>query len=347
VRKTVFDRLGPLFERTDVRRPHRFSRPALRLRPSDHRAIRDVLRSGWISNSGHVRLLEQHFAERFGVKHAIACANCTQALVISVRAAGLAGARVALPAFTWPSTLYALLLNHCVPVFADIHPDTWLIDLASVTKRYDAVVAVDTFGNQSSVKTTLPVVYDAAHGYGLPKLGHRGLVEVVSLSFTKLPTAGEGGMILTNDATLAREATELRRLSARMLEFAGIVGLRSIADYRENHLKRLQIIERYRKLLRARFREQGIRTATNHSVFVIQFDSSERRDRAYEALAERGFETKIYYDPLVRGLPVTEQVFGRVLALPAHPEMMGKVREICYIINKAVAPHPRRRSGIT
>lgn len=341
-RRTIFDRLGPLFARTDVGRPIRFSQPAIHLGAGEHRAIREVLRSGWVSNSAHVRRLEQHFVERFGVRHAVATSNCTQGLVIAIRAAGLAGKRVVLPAFTWPSTLYALLLNSCTPVFADIDPETWLLDLKSVRKAYDAVIGVDTFGNQATVRADVPVIYDAAHAYALPRLGRRGRAEVVSLSFTKLPTAGEGGVILTNDDALAREAIELRRLSARMPEVSAIIALASIAHYEANLLKRLQIIERYRKLLRVPFREQGVQTATNHSVFAVRFASPAARDRAHAALAERGFETKIYYDPLVAGFPATRSVYRRVLALPTYPQIMSKVRTICAIIGRAVGARRAR-----
>jgi len=337
-KRTIFDRLGILFEKTDVRRTFRFSRPALPVGAIPYRTFQDILRSGWVSNSDHVRRLERHFLDRFGVKHAIACSNCTQGLVIALRAAGLAGARVAVPAFTWPSTLYALLLNHCRPVFADIDAESWLIDLRSVRTRIDAIVAVDTFGNEASVTTDRPVIYDAAHGYALPRLGHRGLAEVVSLSFTKLPTAGEGGVILTNDSSLAREATELRRLSARMLEFAAVLALTSIRHYGAAHLHRLQAIERYRKLLRIPCREQAVPRATNHSVFAIRFESATARDRAHQALAEHGFETKVYYEPLAPGPPVTQHVYRRVLALPTHAEITGKIRHICEIINRAARP---------
>jgi len=335
VKKTlnIFDRLGPLFERVDIRRTHRFSRPSLRPSAKEMSAFRDILKSGWVSNGEWVRRLEQHFEETFGVKHAIATSSCTQALVIAIRAAGLAGARVALPAFTWPSTLYGLLLNQCTPVFADIDPRTWLIDLSSVKKQYDAVIAVDTFGNAASVLAKTPVIYDAAHGYGLPRLGRRGLVEVVSLSFTKLPTAGEGGMLLTNDATIAREALELRRLSARMLEFAAVLAANSIAYYEENQVKRKQVIDLYRKLLRVPYVEQAAPRATNHSVYAIVFRETAARDRAYAALADARYETKIYYDPLVRKLPVTEYIYSRVLALPAYPQMRGRVRDIARIVN--------------
>jgi dTDP-4-amino-4,6-dideoxygalactose transaminase len=333
-RREIFERLGPLFARSDVTRTHRFSRPSLRVSGAELRAIRAMLKSGWISNGEWVRKLEAHFAERFGVKHAIATSNGTQGLVIAIRAAGLAGARIAVPAFTWPSTLYGLLMNHCTPVFADIDPDSWLIDLRSIRARYDAVLAVDTFGNEARVKTKLPVIYDAADGYGLPRLGRRGIAEVVSLSFTKLPTAGEGGMVLTNDAAVAREAIELRRLSARMLEFAGVLAASSIAHYETNHLRRLQVITRYRKLLRVPVKEQAVPRATNHSVFAVTFESTAMRDRARAALAEHGFETKAYYDPLVRGMPVTEAVYGRILALPSYPEVHGKVARICTIINQ-------------
>ena len=101
------------------------------------------------------------------------------------------------------------------------------------------------------------------------------------------------------------------------------------------HDTRVAKYERYRKLLRAGFREQAVPRASNHSVFAIRLDTPAVRDRIHAALSDRGFETKVYYDPLAVGLPNTDYIYNRLLALPTYPQMMGKVRQICDIINRA------------
>ena len=130
-------------------------------------AVADVLSSGrvnyWTGDQG--RLFEEEFAGYVGVKHAIACSCCTQGLIIALKAVGWRNQRVAVPAFTWPSTVFAIESNiGNTPVFCDIDPETWLMDLDSLDDElYDVVLAVDTFGNQADIKTRQRKGEDKAH----------------------------------------------------------------------------------------------------------------------------------------------------------------------------------------
>jgi len=141
-------------------------------------------------------------------------------------------------------------------------------------------------------------------------------------------------MILTNDSALAREATELRRLSARMLEMAVSSPqtpsriMRDVPEEAAGDRAVPQAVARG-------FQGTGRPRASNYSVFAIRLDSPTVRDRIHAALSDRGFETKVYYDPLAVGLPNTDYVYNRLLALPTYPQMMGKVRQICDLINRA------------
>lgn len=315
-----------------------FSKPTISLEEEDFEKIRSVISSGWVSIGKYVEELEGKFKERFKVKHAIACSSCTQGLIIALKAAGWRNKRVAVPAFTWPSTVFAIESNiGNTPVFCDIDSETWLMDMGSLDDaHYDVVLAVDTFGNQAEIQTTKPVIYDAAHGFDLDKLGHRGIAEVVSFSFTKVVTASEGGMILTNYDEVAKTAYELRRLASRMEEVNAIIALSSIRKYDHFHKIKLDIIERYLKGFDFNFTLQRIPECTNHSVFSILMNNSYARDAVAAALARNNIEVKVYYEPLVEGLVNTDQVFSRILSLPTYPDITSKLDEIIALVNESV-----------
>ena len=317
---------------------HRFCRPFFSLQDDDYTKIREIFESGWVSIGGNVARLEQEFSRICDVEHAIACSSATVGLLVAVKAAGWRNMRIALPAFTWPSTVFAIESNSGnAPVFCDIDEQTWLVDPSG---SYDALVMVDTFGNAcpppltcSSVDT--PTIYDAAHGFGLSQLGHRGLAEVVSFSFTKPVTAMEGGMILTRDGDFARVARELCRLVGRMEEINALVALRSMEGRQERARQEAVIIGRYRDGLTCAYTEQKIPYETNNSVYSILFESSRVRNAAMAALTKLGVETKIYYEPLVEGLSSTDFVYSRILSLPTYPSIATVQPEIIRTINEA------------
>ncbi|MFH1601774.1 MAG: DegT/DnrJ/EryC1/StrS family aminotransferase [Candidatus Shapirobacteria bacterium] len=329
VKKTISEKIDNFIQ---------FSKPMIELTEADYSAIRKVIDSGWVSIGKYMEKLEQYFIENYKVKHAIACSSCTQGLIIAMKAAGWRKKRIALPSFTWPSTVFAAESSGNIPIFCDIDPETWLIDLSLLSpKNYDAVVAVDVFGNQAQVKTDKPVIYDAAHGFGLKMLGKRGLAEVVSFSFTKVVTAMDGGMILTDDDEVADIAKELRRLSSRMGEINAVVCLRSLKNYKRNQELKLENIQKYCELLSFEYTIQKIPVVTNHSVFSIVLPNQQMRDAIIKAFEENDIEVKAYYEPLVGGLPNTDSVFARIISFPIYPAVKDHIAKICDIANNAVA----------
>ena len=315
----------------------RYGSPNIFLNEDDILEIQDILKSGWVSIGKHVRELEIVFEKRFGVKYAIACSSATSGLIIAIKSAGWENKRIAVPSFTWPSTVYAIeSTKNNTPVFCDIDKDTWIMDMSTV-KNYDAVVCVDTFGNQANIDGNgVPVIYDSAHGFDLPNLGHRGLAEVVSFSFTKLVTAMEGGMILTNDDAFADTAYELRRLSSRMGEINAFIAKKSIKYYDEvyDSLKK-DMIQIYTDNLEFDFVKQKIETATNYSTFCICMENSSIRNLSLCEMEKNNIETKVYYDPIVSGLSNTDYVYSRIIALPTHSNLTKEMQmEIIKILNE-------------
>ena len=294
----------------------RFSKPNISVNINVRDRIDLIFASGWVSIGKYMEELEGYFRKQCGVKHAIACGSCTQGLLIAMQAAGWKGRKVAVPAFTWPSTIYAIETSGNTPVYCDITQDSWQIDLKTATTSYDKVVPVDTFGNECP--TYAGSIYDAAHGYGLGALGKRGDAEVVSFSHTKPVTACEGGMILTNSDGIAERATELRKLTSRMGEVNALVALTSIQQYDDNIAAKKSVIRKYMSELKFDKTTQLFANDMNLSVFAILLENHQMREDVVGAFKEDGIETKVYYEPIVSGLPVTDDIYSRIIALPTY-----------------------------
>jgi dTDP-4-amino-4,6-dideoxygalactose transaminase len=321
-----------------------FSKPEIKLTQADMKKIQKSINSGWYCNGEYVQELERHFEDKFNVKHAIACASCTSGLIIAVKALDLIDGVILLPAFTWPSTEYAIRCNGNAPLWCDIDPDTWDInpDLLDngYTKWWDCQISVDVFGNESYIPFLrnghdVPTIYDAAHGYGLDNLGHRGDIEVVSLSFTKPVTSMQGGMILFNDESLFENIMEMVKLSAKMTEVNAYVGLKGIESYKTQMKVKEEIRQMYREFITVPYTEQKIDTDSTYSTFSILFNSKKKRDSVAEAFKKNGIEVKIYYEPLQSGLKNTEKVYRRIISLPTYEEMIPEVKRISKLINEA------------
>lgn len=312
------------------------------------RDIGAIISSGWVSIGEWVEALEERFKEETGCKYAIATNSATSGLTIAIKAANWKHKLVHMPAFTWPSTLYAVKCNSNDPCFHDIDRGTWLMKFAcDDIYADDCIIPVDIFGNPSEKPMDFSkdrVIIDAAHGFGLPNLGKRGIAEVVSLSFTKVLTAMEGGIILTDDDRLAETATELRRLAGRMGEINALIALQSFDYYKTSSLRREITIQEYWQYLEVACVTQEMKPGFNNSVFSILFPETTTRNAVMKALARNGVETKVYYDPLQHGHPNTEYVYNHILSLPTHSGVSSDdVHKICEIINESAEVTPGKK----
>jgi dTDP-4-amino-4,6-dideoxygalactose transaminase len=196
---------------------------------AEERALLRSLRSGkWGSLHGpEVARFEKGFAAAHGCKHAIAVANGTVSLRIGLLAAGLrAEDEVIVPPYTFFSTASAVVEANMVPVFADIALDTFNLEPAAVeaaiTPRTRALIPVHFAGQVAEMdvlmgiarKHKLFVFEDAAHAHGATYKGQPAgsLGHLASFSFqsSKNLTAGEGGILTTNDDKLAERCRAIR-----------------------------------------------------------------------------------------------------------------------------------------
>ena len=193
----------------------------------DAAEVSKTLLSDFITCGPKVDELERRLTEVTGAKYAIACTNDTSALHIALAAAGIGeGDEVITTPLTFMASANCALYCGATPVFADVDPETYNIDPASIrekiTDRTKAVVAVDYTGQVVKIREIrqlcdefgLVFIEDAAHSIGSSYEGKPvgSLADMTCFSFhpVKTVTAGEGGAICTNDPELARKLRLLR-----------------------------------------------------------------------------------------------------------------------------------------
>ena len=193
----------------------------------DIAAMAEVLRSDWLTTGPLVNQFERAFAEYVGAREAVAVNSGTAALHAAIFALGIGpGEEVIVPAMTFAASANCVVFQGATPVFADVEPDTLLIDPSSagrkITKRTRAIVAVDYAGQPCDYnrltglcgKHGIKLIADACHALGAEYKGRKvgGLADLSTFSFhpVKHITTGEGGMITTNDSDFAARMRRFR-----------------------------------------------------------------------------------------------------------------------------------------
>src|SRR5512145_2033883 len=181
-------------------------------------AVTQVLesRQWWRGNGSQSVLFGQEFAGYRGARHALAVTNGTEAIELALATLDIGrGDEVIVPAFTFISTASAVLCAQAIPVLVDVDPVSYCLDLqaveAAITPRTRAIIPVHMAGHvvdmdallALSKKHHLAVIEDAAHAQGAEWRGQRvgalGAAGTFSFQAFKLMTAGEGGLVLSND----------------------------------------------------------------------------------------------------------------------------------------------------
>ncbi|NQU11128.1 DegT/DnrJ/EryC1/StrS family aminotransferase [bacterium] len=325
-------------------------------------AVLEVVRSGnwWRFSYGQgVSLIEDEtklesrvarfqraFARAHDCTYGIAAANGTATLEVALNAIGVQpGDEVIVPAYTFIATASAVLTMAGVPVFVDIEPDTYNLDPgrieAAITRRTRAIVPVHFGGqpcrmdaiNALAGQHGLAVIEDAAHAHGATyrgrKCGSLGICGSFSFQSSKNMTAGEGGLLTTNDAALADRCESLvwagRKKGEpwyrhyvlagnhRMTEFQGAILLAQLGRLEEQTARREQNALYLGGLLRgipgitplARLPET---TRHSYHIYMFSYDPAPfggaTKSRFIEALNAEGipvfagYETPLYQNPM-------------------------------------------------
>lgn len=292
---------------------------------------------------------------------------------------------VIIPSFTFLAAPAAIVWNNLRPVFIDVEQPSTNVSLqavaAAISPRTVAIAACHNFGNPCDVAALealaaehgLPLVIDAAHGFGASvhgrPVGKGGTAQVFSLSPTKLLVAGEGGIVATDCDCLAHFVRLGREygndgsydalfpgVNGRMPELSAATALAGLEILDEVAASRRKIAAFYRDELSylpgVGFVEQARGAESSHKDFSITIDAAKfgmSRDALRRVLADRGIETRTYYNPPChrqtafehfydrsRPLPMTELLSARSLALPIGAHVDETVAaEVCETIANA------------
>lgn len=329
-----------------------------------------ILATGHLTKGSELRGFEKEAADYLQVAHAVGVSSCTSGLMLVYQALrrrlpeSVTAPRIAVPSFTFMASVSAMLWAGFEPEFVDVDPATMnlcLDDLRSVLqdKNVVAVVGVHCFGNpvpsdrieEICREAGVRLIFDAAHGFGSlhqgQPVGGAGWCQVYSLTPTKMVVAGEGGVVATNDADLARELEIAREygndgsydslmpgMNARLSEMHCVLAreslkmLEDVVAFRNQAAGELQTaMSEIPGLL---FQQITPESRTTFKDFTIAIDPDQfgcSRDAMAWALGRDGVPSRAYFHPPChqhtayrafsrRPLPRTEQLASRCLSIP-------------------------------
>ncbi len=356
----------------------------------DLAAVLDVLKAGFLVQGAHVARFERQLADYLGVRETIAVSSGTAALHVALLSLGVGpGDRVVTTAFSWPATANAIELCGAVPVFVDIERQSFGIDQEELDRvlteerksgsSLKAVLVVHAFGQMADMaaievvarRHALPLIEDAACALGARRDGRQaggcGILGCFSFHPRKAITTGEGGLVATNDAGLARRIRALRNhgldpesavhdficpgFNYRMTEFQAALGQTQLAKLERILTARRRLAELYtRKLAQLpgwQFPQVPSGSAPTYQSYVVLLpeELACERPALIQRLRAQEIETTIgtWHIPLTRyyrerygyqpeDFPVATEVFRRALSLPLFEGL--PVEELNYVVEQ-------------
>ena len=296
--------------------------------------IQPIWDSHWLTNMGpkHVKL-QKELQAYLGVENVELLTNGHMSLELSLQAMNLQGEVITTP-FTFASTTHAIVRNGLTPVFCDIDPVTYTIDVKKmeglITDRTCAIVPVHVYGNICNIeeieriahKHELKVLYDAAHTFGETYkgqgIGNFGDASCFSFHATKVFNTIEGGAVCYRDPEMGRKLYELKNFgihgpeevdavgaNAKMNEFCAAMGICNLRHIDKEIEKRKKVVERYRERLDnidgLQLNVEQPEVKSNYAYFPVVFDEKifgASRNEVFDALAKNGIGARKYFYPL-------------------------------------------------
>lgn len=296
--------------------------------------LRPIWDSHWLTNMGPKhKELQQKLKDYMAVENVELLTNGHMALELTLQALNLQGEVITTP-FTFASTTHAIVRNGLEPVFCDIDPGTYTMDVAKledlITDRTCAIMPVHVYGNICDIeeieriarKYGLKVIYDAAHTFGETYkgkgIGSYGDAACFSFHATKVFNTIEGGAVCYHNEQLGKRLYELKNFgihgpeevdavgaNAKMNEFCAAMGLCNLRHVDEEIAKRQKVAERYREHLNnvpgLQLNVQQADVKPNYAYFPVVFDEKvfgASRNEVFDALGKNGINARKYFYPL-------------------------------------------------
>ena len=289
-------------------------------------AIQRVIKKGRFILGEEMQAFEEEFSNYIGTKYAIGVNSGSDAIFLAIKSLGIGrGDEVITVSHTFISTIDAITRNGAKPIFVDISPDTYCIDVTKIekkiTKRTKAILPVHLYGNSCDMKPIMGIakryglhtIEDACQSHGAEykgkKVGSIGDVGCFSFYPAKnLGAYGDGGMIVTNNKALAKKLKMMRNYGQSRKYYHDFVGVNSRLDeiqaailrVKLRHLdewnnRRREIAEFYNELLK----DSGVILPTEqpdtkhiYHLYVIRHN---KRNKLQQHLLKNGIQTQIHY----------------------------------------------------
>jgi UDP-2-acetamido-2-deoxy-ribo-hexuluronate aminotransferase len=298
------------------------------------RRMRTVLEHSHFILGPEIAELEAELSRYVGVRHCITVASGTTSLEIALRALGIGvGDEVVTVPFTWISSAEVIGLVGAKPVFVDVEPKTYNLNVdllaKAITSRTKAIMPVSLFGqmpdydriNAIAAKHGVAVIEDGAQSFGATQRGRRscGVTLIGSTSFfpaKPLGCYGDGGALFTNDDALAERMRAIRThggLKRHHHPFLGTNGrfdtiqaavvLAKMPHFEAEAAERGRIGDRYTKLLSSTCIVPEVMPGNTH-VYAQYTIRVPNRDAVAAKLKEKGIPTAVYYPKCLHEQPV-------------------------------------------
>lgn len=301
--------------------------------------IEDIWETRWLTNNGSKNIeLRSQLMEYLKVSNLETIVNGHMALEIALQTLNLpAGGEVITTPFTFVSTTHAIVRTGLVPVFCDINPEDYTIDVSKIesliTDKTCAIVPVHVYGNICDVeeidriakKYNLKVLYDAAHTFGITVngkgVGSFGDMSIFSFHATKVFHTIEGGAICFRDDKYAEyiqkvrdfgingpESTKYIGPNGKMNEFCAAMGLCNLKHIDEEIEKRKKVVLRYRENLKeakgVKICSEKTSVKSNYAYFPVVFtdECKYSRDQVFEKLRDAGIGSRKYFYPITNAI---------------------------------------------
>jgi len=331
-----------------------------------------------LTNRGPLlRRLEVALCDYLGVAQISLVANATQGLILALRQAGITSGEVITTPFTFVATAHAIKLAGATPVFADIEPDTLNLDpqkvTALITPETRAIMPVHTFGRpcnmaglaQVASENALPIIYDAAHAFGVTQDGksilQQGTMSVLSFHATKVFNTFEGGAVVSSDLATKEAIDRLANFgfatsetvdnvgtNAKMHELSAAVGLAHLCGIDDVLDGRTTVARRYTDKFEGvpglQLLCPGAEEGRNSYAYPILIGDEFRMDRdtLHDRLATANIFARRYFYPLVSDLSPYKDLAS---SDPAHLSVARKTADqvICLPLYHDLEPAAQNR----
>ncbi|MEC7838961.1 MAG: DegT/DnrJ/EryC1/StrS family aminotransferase [Chlamydiota bacterium] len=312
-------------------------------------AIHKVLDHGKYIMGPEITELEEALSTFVGRKHCLTVSSGTDSLLMALMALEIGpGDEVITTPFTWISTAEVIKLVGATPVFVDIDPETYLIDVeqaeAAITNKTKAIIPVDLYGHLADYvllekiakKYGVAIIQDAAQSFGASQDSNKSCSQGTISSTSFFPAKpfgcyGDGGAVFTDDDELARKMRAIRTHGGEKRHHHTLVGINGRFDTMQAavllaklpHFKaevklRQKIADRYTRGLDVCCKTPVVLQGNEH-VFGLYTIRTDCRDILQEAFKEKGIPCAIYYPKCLHEQPVFEDLGYRYGDFP-HAE---------------------------